>query len=375
MSLSRDNDYAMYLYTCNRCRTCAVEPSPEHLPVCPSYRRFGFFAYSGGGKGYVAQGIIEGKVPPSREAQEVAMNCLMCGACVAACPPGFDINNFVRDLRDHLVAAGYFANDAHRRVLENLRTKGNPWGKAPIPTGLPEFTGEQELLVWQGCQERRAPKLMPSVAKILAAAGVSWGVLADEPCCGGPLLDLGDRGAFATQAEKALAAVEGSGAARVLALCPHCAAAFGADYMEVGDLAAEALTLPGYLAELVGQERLKFSDGPEQTVTYHDPCRLARWLSEVDAPREVLAAVPGLTLAEMERNGEWTWCCGAGGLAASIVPDLADFTAGERIVEARQTGADRIVTACTYCTQMLAKKSGKKQKVVHLADLIAERLG
>jgi Fe-S oxidoreductase len=374
MSLSRDNDYAMYLYTCNRCRTCAVEPSPEHRSICPAYRRFGFFAYSGGGKGYVAQGILEGKVKPSLAAQEVAMQCLMCGACAAACPPGFDINNFIRDLRDHLVSAGFYANDAHRRFLQNLREKGNPWGKVlPIPD-LPAFTGKQELLVWLGCEERRMPRLMPSVVKILAGAGLSWGVLPDEPCCGGPLLDLGDRGAFVTAAERVLAKLESAASARLLVLCPHCAAAMGADYVEVGDVPAELVTLPGLLAELLREDRLKLTGRPSQTVTYHDPCRLARWLSEVEAPREVLAAVPGLELREMERKGEWTWCCGAGGIMSAIVPDLSAFAARERTAEARATGAERMVTACSYCVRMLARAAGKRGQVTHLADLVAERL-
>jgi Fe-S oxidoreductase len=37
-------------------------------------------------------------------------------------------------------------------------------------------------------------------------------------------------------------------------------------------------------------------------VTYHDPCYLGRYSRLDDAPREILAAVPGLKLVEMERN-------------------------------------------------------------------------
>ncbi|HUT54501.1 MAG TPA: (Fe-S)-binding protein [bacterium] len=375
MVISRDNDYAMYLYTCNRCRSCAVEPSPEHRAVCPAYAHFGYFAYSGGGKGYVGQGILEGKVKPSAQAAQVAMNCLMCGACAAACPPGFDINAFVRDLRDHLVGAGFYANDAHRKLVENLRRAGNPWGRGISRAELPAFTGEQELLVWRGCRERMRDEVMPAVAKVLDAAQVRWGVLPDEPCCGAPGLELGDRGWFEAQAERVIAAINGSGAGRVLFLCPHCAAAVGADYpLLVGDVEAEPVTLPALFAELVGDERIMLTGGPEQTVTYHDPCKLARWLEEVDSAREVLGAMEGVELVEMERSGEWGWCCGSGGVMAAVAPELAAFTARERIEEARETGAEVIVTGCSYCTEMLRGKSARRQKVTHLAGLMAERI-
>jgi len=376
MPLSRDNDYAMYLYTCNRCRSCAVEPSDEHRAVCPSYSLFGYFAYSGGGRGYVAQGIIEGKVKPSEEAAEVAMNCLMCGACMSACPPGFDINNFIRDLRDHLVSADCYVNDVHREILDNMLKAGNPWGKEIKKADLPEFTGGQEILVWRGCEERMDKKLMTSVRAILDAAGVSWGVIGDEPCCGAPLLDLGDRAGFEAQAMRVIETLEKSGAERVLILCPHCAAAMAVDYaMDVGDLEAEPVTLPMFLAELIGEEKLQLSGGPEMTVTYHDPCRLARWLEDTDSAREVIGAMDGLELVEMERTEEWSWCCGAGVWSDSITPDLSSFAARERTKEARATGADTVITACSYCARTLQKNRMRNQGVRHLAEMVAERLG
>ncbi len=380
MPLSRDNDYAMYLYTCNRCRSCAVEPSPEHRDTCPAYAKYGYFAYSGGGKGYVGQGILEGKVRPSAEAAQVAMNCLMCGACAAACPPGFDINAFVRDLRDHLVAAGFYANDAHRRIVENLRATGNPYvsKKEKVKRKkeeLPLFSGEKELLVWRGCRERMRGEVMPAMAKVLDAAKVRWGVLEDEPCCGAPGLELGDRAWFEEQAGAVIEAINGSGAGRVLFLCPHCAAAVGADYpMLVGEVEAEPVTVPGLLAELVADGRIALDAGPELMVTYHDPCKLARWLEEVDGAREVIGAMEGVELAEMERSGQWGWCCGSGGVMAAVAPELASFTARERTLEARETGAELIVTGCSYCREMLGRKAGKGSKVVHLAEMVAGRV-
>ena len=48
-------------------------------------------------------------------------------------------------------------------------------------------------------------------------------------------------------------------------------------------------------------------------MTLHDSCYMARYNSVVAEPRDVLGAVPGLDLVEMEKNGKNTFCCGAGG--------------------------------------------------------------
>jgi Fe-S oxidoreductase len=68
-----------------------------------------------------------------------------------------------------------------------------------------------------------------------------------------------------------------------------------------------------------------------------------------EPPRNVLKAIPGLRLVEMERNREAAWCCGAGGGAREAYPEFSSWTAKERIEEAVSTGAEAIVSACPWC--------------------------
>ena len=373
MPLDRDADYVTYLYTCNRCRSCAVDPTPEMRPLCPAHARFGFFTYSGGGKGYVAQGILEGKTKPSPEAAEVAMNCLVCGACAGMCPPGFDTLSFIRDLRDHLVGKGFFINEKHRELLERARS-GDVWGKPARGSKLPVFTGAEEIMVFLGCRERARGEVVQALKTSLDAAGVTWGVLQKEPCCGAPLNDLGDRAAFEKLAEKNIELLNGAGAERILVLCPHCAATLTNDYFDVGDLEPEIVSLPRYLAEIVNEGRLKLSAGKPLKVTFHDPCRLSRFLEEEEESRNVIASNKAVELLEMDRAGKSTWCCGSGAWAAEIVPELARYTSRERVSEARATGADLLVTACSYCTDILKKSSRGKPGVVHIAEFVEQMI-
>ncbi len=72
-------------------------------------------------------------------------------------------------------------------------------------------------------------------------------------------------------------------------------------------------------------------------------------------PRDLLTAIPGLTLLEMERSREAAWCCGAGGACREAFPEYSAATAAERLAEAASTGAEALVTACSRCALNFAE--------------------
>jgi Fe-S oxidoreductase len=51
----------------------------------------------------------------------------------------------------------------------------------------------------------------------------------------------------------------------------------------------------------------------------------------------------------MYRNRESAWCCGAGGGVKDAYPDFANWTAAERLKEAKAVGAKALATACGWC--------------------------
>ena len=67
------------------------------------------------------------------------------------------------------------------------------------------------------------------------------------------------------------------------------------------------------LAELIRDKRIKLSKVMNERLTYHDPCYLGRHNGIYEAPREVLKAIPGLEVIEMQRSKRESFCCGAGG--------------------------------------------------------------
>ena len=89
-------------------------------------------------------------------------------------------------------------------------------------------------------------------------------------------------------------------------------------------------------------------------VTYHDSCHLGRGCGVYAAPRTILRAIPGIQLVEMGRNRRWAWCCGGGGGVPEADPELAQWNAADRMREARETGAELVLTSSALCQRSFA---------------------
>ncbi len=94
-----------------------------------------------------------------------------------------------------------------------------------------------------------------------------------------------------------------------------------------------------------------------------------------EQPRNILRAIPGVEIYEMERIKEYGWCCGGGGGVFTAFKDFAQWTALERLEEARSTGAQAIATSCPWCESNLGNAvKGMEEKIglVSLTDLMAK---
>ena len=121
----------------------------------------------------------------------------------------------------------------------------------------------------------------------------------------------------------------------------------------------------------------------ELTVTYHDPCYLSRHNGEYEAPRELLRAIPGVTLIEMARTRENGYCCGGGGGGMWLDSFTRDYTrmrlSDRRVVEAVETGAGVLGICCPYEVSRFedaVKATGNDGKLIvrDIAELIDEAI-
>ena len=104
-----------------------------------------------------------------------------------------------------------------------------------------------------------------------------------------------------------------------------------------------------FLFTLMNEGRLKLVREYGKKVTYHDPCYLGRHNDIYDEPRNVLEKIPGLDLIEMTDSGKDSLCCGGGGGRIWMDTPKGERFSDLRLAQAKEAGADVLVTACPYC--------------------------
>ncbi len=137
---------------------------------------------------------------------------------------------------------------------------------------------------------------------------------------------------------------------------------FKVEYPKYVDVPFEIL----HITEFLAKRDLKLKPMEGVTATYHDPCHMGRHCGIYEAPREVIAKIPGLVFKEMEYNRALSHCCGGGGGVRSAFPDESLGIAATRLDEAGF--ADIMITSCPFCVNNLA--SGKGDRGIEVVDLM-----
>lgn len=380
-----------WLYGCTRCGTCK-EVLNISVPSCPAGERFKLESYFPSGKLFIGRAVLEGALTlADDDTLERIYACTGCRSCEQQCGVYHHEHIFesVQAIRTEAVTQG-FLNPAYMVMVDGLRRDDNVFGKPKAERGawaegleLKDATREKvDVLYHAGCMlsfERELWEVPRSAVAVLKVAGVAVGVMGrEESCCGGRAYEIGYLGEFTKYAQHSMETFNALGVNRVVTSCSDGYSTFKTLYPKVeGKMNFEVLHMVEYLDQLIKEGRIKFGKQLSKKVTYHDPCHLGRHVSPgvYEPPRDILKSIPGVELVEMERIRENSWCCGAGGGVKEACPELALWTAGERISEAIATGADTLVTACPWCERNFkdaVEESGARLDILDIAELAAE---
>ncbi|OQX91780.1 MAG: hypothetical protein B6D58_06355 [candidate division Zixibacteria bacterium 4484_95] len=334
---------AFYCLECGKCTS-----------VCPISR----FNNSYSPRRMVAEGLFYGG--NELISDNLLWSCLTCQLCSQRCPVDVRYSEYMRDIRAEAYSQGKWGNPSHGGTFHyimdmlsspNLKQSRTGW----INDNLKVKT-KGEVLYFVGClpyYENYFAKdfdfspisIAQDTVKILNYLGIEPVVMDNERCCGHDLYWLGQLRQFDELGQINLKEIEQTGAKTVVTACPECALVLKKLYPErFGSVNFKVKHIAEVVAENIG--KLKFNT-IDMEVTFQDPCRLGRHMGIYQQPREAMLSIPGIKFLEMPHNKQGAICCGTTNWMNCDT--TSKQIQNSRLIEAKDTGANTLVTACPKC--------------------------
>ena len=411
------------MLACVRCGQC--------LTSCPTYVLTGREAFGPRGRIALARALVEGRTTLSADLIASEESCLVCEACTAVCPAGVQMQSLqvrlreviepkvprslpersVRHLAFHYVLGQlsilrlvvwffwfYQATGLQRLLRKSgfLRFLGMADAESYLPAVSRHFvvprgqvlpaettaTVDQKparVAFFAGCVMSTAlAPLDEATLRVLRRAGCAVSLTEGQVCCGALQSHNGDLKSFQALAKKNVAAFERDGEGPIVVNSAGCGAMLKHYAHELAQDPAWAERAKAFSArirdvtEVLIDRTLPMRRPLHLTATYQDPCHLAHAQRIRQQPRQLLKAVPGLTLKEMTES---TLCCGSAGIYNLTNPKEARQLQDRKLDNAMATGARVVVTANPGCLLHLRSglaRRGSDVQVKHIVEILDE---
>lgn len=329
--------------------------------------------------------------------EDVIWACTNCRACMEMCPMFIEHIPKTLEMRRNLVMwQSSFPSEA-QLVFRGMENNSNPWNvgwadrdkwaeglDVPLWSEIPENERSDYYLYYVGCSgafDDRNKKISKAMVQIFKQAGIKFAILgSEEKCCGDSVRRLGNEYLYYTIVSEAIETMNGYDVKKIITACPHCLNTLKNEYPQFGGN-YEVIHHTQFIADLIKSGKLKLTKPLGKKVTYHDSCFLGRTNDVYDEPRQILAAIPGTNLVEMERNREKGFCCGAGGGRMWLEEHVHEGQKRINIARTEQAldlDPELIVTNCPFCLQMFEDGVKSKDKedfpVRDMAELVVDAM-
>jgi glycolate oxidase iron-sulfur subunit len=397
------------------------------LPACPTYVLWGEEMDSPRGRIYMMQKAVDGVAPLDQRFRQHMDNCLGCMACMTACPSGVQYNKLIEDTRaqaerniprateDSLFRRFLFATFPHPARLR--------WLAAPL--FLYQRTGLQKLVRMSGILKRvptrfaamesllpRVPahfrRRMPgrvapagvkrrrvgmltgcvqqvffshvnaATARVLSAEGCEVIVPRNQPCCGALMVHCGLEEQATAMARTIISLFDKANVDTVVINAAGC----GSTMKEYGYLlrddpqwatrarafSAKCKDITEILCEL---PPIAPRNPLPLRIAYHDACHLRHAQGIYQQPRQLLAGIPQLEVAEI---AEASLCCGSAGVYNLLQPEPAEQLGDRKVTHLLATQSQAVVSANPGCLLQimsgLRRRGEKALPAFHMVELL-----
>ena len=250
----------------------------------------------------------------------------------------------------------------------------------PLPERVPALGTRRAVVgMLTGCvQSVFFPRVNAATARVLAAEGCDVIIPRGQGCCGALSLHSGREAEASGFARHTIATFEQAGVDAVVVNSAGCGSAMkeyerllhgvdGGWAERAAEMSVKVRDLAEFLVEL----------GPTAprhplpvTAAYHDACHLAHAQRITRQPRELLRAIPGLTLVEVPDAGT---CCGSAGVYNLLQPEAASELGARKAESVQSTGAPLLISANPGCSLQIASAladRGQDIAVAHTAEVL-----
>ena len=417
-------DYSV-VQQCMHCGLC--------LPTCPTYDATKLERNSPRGRIALMRAIADDRLAPTRTFAQEMYFCLGCLACMTACPAGVNYAELFEHARAEAERTGTL-NTPKRRFLRGftvgwlfmdlrrlgwagralrlyqqlglqtlvrrsgvLRLLSQRWREleAITPPIQPQFTAQlvapltpargrkrYRVAMLAGCaQDLIFSDVNRDTVEVLAWNGCEVITPPRQSCCGSLHAHNGELALARALARRNLDQFPPDQFDAIISNAGGCGSHlkhYGALLHDDPAYRAQAELWDRKLKDIhewlveIGLTPVGAPEAPSQTITYHESCHLTHGQRIVTQPRQVLRAIPNLTLVELPESN---WCCGSAGIYNLIQPEMAGQLLERKLRHIRSTGATVVATANPGCQLQLvngARRQGLTLRVAHPITLLAE---
>jgi glycolate oxidase iron-sulfur subunit len=408
-------DYELLL-DCVHCGLCTS--------ACPTFLETGDENESPRGRIYLMRGVADGKLELTDRVRRHLELCLDCRACETACPSGVQYGKLIEPFRVAMESderPSQRHDWFHRHILFGLFPYPKKLRRALLPARFAQRIGLMRLL-----QATRLTRLLPArlarmvdmlppprrnegplpdflpavgrrratvalftgcigdamfrhvnwaTARVLQQNGCDVHVPQDQVCCGAIHFHAGSSEPareFANQNLAAFPLGRFDAVVNNIAGCGSMLKDYGHHWhdLQKADRAAWAVKVRD-VNEFLDELGLVRPEREIPTVaTYHDACHLLHAQKIRDAPRRLLAQVPGLELRDLPESEV---CCGAAGTYNLTEPEMSARLSRRKLENIRHTGARMAITSNAGCALQIAREAreqGMQLPVVHPMEVL-----
>ncbi|WP_308221769.1 glycolate oxidase subunit GlcF [Georgenia sp. EYE_87] len=392
------------------------------LPACPTYNLWGEEMDSPRGRIYLMKEGLEGEPMSASMVQHIDA-CLGCMACVTACPSGVQYDKLIEATRQQVERRGSQHRSLADRALregifqlfprpERLRLVRGPLalyqrsGLSRLVRGskvlerisptlatmeaiappierqvrIPAYTparGERRMTVGLllGCVQREFyPGVNAATVRVLNMEGCDVVAPPAQGCCGALSVHAGREEEGLRYARNLIDAFSEAGVERVVVNSAGCGSTMK-DYAHLlADDPAYADRARAFSEKVRDISEILVELGPVATrhplpvtVAYHDACHLSHAQKVRSQPRQLLRAVPGLTIKEI---ADGDLCCGSAGIYNLVNPEPARELGDRKATNVAATEAELLVTSNPGCLLQITDALGRQGKHISTAHMI-----